>query len=157
MKLIVTLLFAFTMSMGASAQEVFNQVVNTNKLIIEDPRADGLTLNIAQFKYTSMQYLCNMAIKVNGGGVDASFLDRQAYAMNQFVTNYLGELTLEKNSEKQAKIMKRYWQASAKNPLFGDKDTETTRAFANDINCFTPFSLDTNWELALKASKENKK
>lgn len=114
MKLIVTLLFAFVMSTGVSAQEVFNQVVNTNKLIIEDPRADALSLNIAQFKFTSMQYLCNMAIKVNGGGVDASFLDRQAYAMNQFITNYLGELMQEKNTEKQTKIMKRYWQASAK-------------------------------------------
>lgn len=157
MKLIVTLLFAFVMNTGVSAQEVFNQVVNTNKLIIEDPRADALSLNIAQFKFTSMQYLCNMAIKVNGGGVDASFLDRQAYAMNQFITNYLGELMQEKNTEKQTKIMKRYWQASAKNPLFGDKDTKTTRAFATDANSLTPFSIDTNWELALKASKEIKK
>lgn len=155
---LITLALAACMGIGrAAAQEVFQQVVDTNKLIIEDPSASGAALSIAQFKYTAMQYLCTTAIKTGGGKADGAMLDRQAQAMNNFITGYLTELTAEKESKKQKEVMMRYWKASADNPLFGDKDTETTRAFTTDPTSITPFSLDTNWELADKARKEKNK
>ncbi len=156
-RFLIISLFVLSLGLQGSAQEVFNQVVNTNKLIIDDSRTDALNLSVAQFKYAAMQYLCNMTLKVNDGRADAAFLDRQAYSMNQFITSYLGELLQAKGEDAQKEIMKRYWKASAKNSLFGDKDTETTRAFANDATSITPFSLDTNWELAEKAAKESEK
>ncbi len=151
------LLFALLWGVHARAQEVFNQVMNSSMLVLNDPKADALSMNVAQFKCTALQYLFNMVQKQNGGHVDADFLDNQAYSMNQFVTDFLSELNRAKDDGKRKEVMKRYWKASAKNPLFGDKDTETTRAFANDPDTFTPFSLDTNWQLAEKAAEEMKK
>ncbi len=153
-KLIALVIVALMGAGKTHAQDVFQQVVNTNKLIIEDPRATGLTLSLAQFKYTSMQYLCNMALKVNNGSVDGNFLDRQATAMNNFVTGYISELTQGKDNQAKKEVMMRYWKASAQNPLFGDKDKETTQAFATDPTSITPFSLDTNWELADNARQK---
>ncbi len=154
-KLMALAFAALTGGTSVQAQDVFQQVVNTNKMIIMDPQSSGVKLSVAQFKYSSMQYLCNMAIKVNGGA-DGDFLDRQATAMNNFVTSYIGELSQGTDKKAQKEVMMRYWKASADNPLFGDKDTETTRAFASDVTSITPFSLDTNWELADKARVKKK-
>lgn len=156
-RLIALALMAITGIGKATAQEVFQQVVDTNKLIIEDPQASGAALSIAQFKYTAMQYLCTRAIKAGGGKADGTMLDRQAQAMNNFVTGYLTDLTRAKDSKKQKEVMMRYWKASAHNPMFNDPDTETTRAFTTDPTSITPFSLDTNWEVADQARKEQKK
>lgn len=156
-RLIALALMAMTGIGRAAAQDIFQQVVNTNKLIIEDPQAGGSTLAIAQFKYTAMQYLCTTAIKNGGGKADGAMLDRQAQAMNNFVTGYITELTQARESKKQKDVMMRYWKASAHNPLFNDPDTETTRAFTTDLTSITPFSLDTDWEKADEARKEQKK
>lgn len=154
----LTFVLAACMGIGrAAAQDVFQQVVDTNKLIIEDPSASGAALSIAQFKYTAMQYLCTTAIKTGGGKADGTMLDRQAQAMNNFITGYLTELTTEKDSKKQKEVMMRYWKASARNPMFNDPDTETTRAFTTDPTSITPFSLDTDWEKADEARKEKNK
>lgn len=156
-RLIALALMAMTGIGKAAAQQVFQQVVDTNKLIIEDPQASGAALSIAQFKYTSMQYLCTRAIKAGGGQADGAMLDRQAQAMNNFITGYLTELTHARESKKQKEVMMRYWKASAQHPMFNDPDTETTRAFTTDATSITPFSLDTNWEQADEARKETGK
>ncbi len=150
---IVALCLVFALAPQAKGQEVFNQVVASAKNIIDDPRPDPFLLNIAQFKYTAMQYLCNTAIRRNGGGVDADLLDRQAYSMNHFVTSYFSEMAKLQNSgeAKQKDMMKRYWKATADNPMFNDPDKETTDAFIDAPDCITPFSLDTDWEKADEA------
>ena len=61
-RLIALALVALTGIGTATAQQIFQQVVDTNKLIIEDPQASGGSLSIAQFKYTAMQYHCSRAI-----------------------------------------------------------------------------------------------
>ncbi len=134
----------------AKGQDVFNQVVDKAKDTIDDPQADPFLLSVAQFKFTAMQYLCTTAIKRNGGGVSADLLDRQAYGMNHFITSYFAELAkLQNGSDSQQKdVMKKYWKASAENPMFNDPDKEKTEAFLNDRDCITPFSLDTDWEKA---------
>ncbi|MEE1222082.1 MAG: hypothetical protein UHL07_00910 [Bacteroidaceae bacterium] len=156
-RLIALALVALTGIGTATAQQIFQQVVDTNKLIIEDPQASGGSLSIAQFKYTAMQYLCTRAIKAGGGKADGAMLDRQAQAMNNFITGYITELTQAKESKKQKQVMMRYWKASAHNPMFNDPDTETTRAFTTDPTSITPFSLDTDWVKADEARKEQEK
>lgn len=157
-KILCMALFCLFYSSSVKSQEVFQQVVDRAKLVLEDPQANQFMINVAQFKYTAMQYLCNTSIKRNNGeGVPADYLDLQAYSMNHFITSYFSELAkLQNNSNSTQKdVMKKYWRASAENPLFNDPDKETTNAFMNDPNCITPFSLDTDWEKADNAiSKE---
>ncbi len=143
-------MLAFALPQRAHAQEVFYQVVNSAKNIIDDPRADPFLLSIAQFKFTAMQYLCTTAIKRNGGEVETDFLNQQAYSMNHFVTSYFSEMARMQSSgsAEQKNVMKKYWQASSEHPLFNDTDRETVEAFLNDPDCITPFSLDTDWEKA---------
>ena len=76
--------------------------------------------------------------------------------MNYFITSYFSELAkVQGNSNDiQKDIMKKYWKASAKNPLFNDSDKETTNAFMDDPKSITPFSLDTNWEEAVRKIEE---
>ncbi len=149
-KLIILVAIATFMASSASAQDVFNKVVSNAKLVIEDPKADPFILSVSQFKYTAMQYLCTTAIKRNGGSVEADFLDQQAYSFNHFIISYFSELAkAQKESDSAQKdIMKKYWRASAENPLFNDEDKETTEAFMNAADCITPFSIDTDWQKA---------
>ncbi len=152
MSIVKITMLALCLSLGgrASAQEIFNQVVASAKNIIDDPKASPVLLSIAQFKYTAMQYLCNTAIRRNGGGVDGDFLDRQAYAMNNFLTLFLKDFAQvnPNDQESMKQLVQRYWKASDDNPLFGDEDKETVRAFVNAEGSVTPFSLDTDWEKA---------
>lgn len=149
-KLIMVSLLGLVSAMPMKAQEVFNQVVNNAKLVLEDPRADQFLINVSQFKYTALQYLCNTAIKENGGSVEADFLDKQAYSLNHFVISYFSELAKaqKQSNAAQKDIMKRYWKACAENPMFKNQDKETTDAFINDPGCITPFSINTDWEKA---------
>lgn len=149
-KLVMVTLFGLVSACPMKAQEVFNQVVSNAKLILEDPNADPYLTSVSQFKYTALQYLCNTAIKRNGGSAEADMLDRQAYAMNNFIMSYLQELAKAQKSTPAAQknILKKYWRASAENPMFYDEDKETTEAFMSDPKCITPFCLDTDWEKA---------
>lgn len=155
---ILALMACLASATGARAQEVFNQVVNTAKLAIDDPQANGFILQVSQFKYTAMQYLCTTAIKRNGGSVGADLLDRQAAAMNEFVTQYFADLARAQKlpGEEQAQIMRRYWKASASCPMFPNVDKAEANAFVTDAQSLTPFSLNTDWEKALKALAQEK-
>ncbi len=158
-KIMIIALLGMMTAGEAKSQEVFNQVVSNAKLVLEDPRADGFMIAVSQFKFTALQYLCNTAIKRKGGPVEADMLDRQAYALNHFIISYFSELAKAQKASDSAQkdIMKKYWRATAENPMFNDEDKETTSAFMNDPDCITPFSIDTNWELADKAISEKKK
>ena len=149
-KLFSVMLIALMGVAPMKGQEVFNQVVSNAKLVLEDPRADQFLISISQFKYTALQYLCNTAIRENGGSVEADFLDAQAYSLNHFVISYFSELAKaqKQSNTAQKDIMKRYWKACANNPLFKNQDKETTDAFINDPGCITPFSINTDWTKA---------
>lgn len=157
-KLILVAAFGLFTATQSNAQEVFNQVVSNAKLVLEDPKADQFLIAISQFKYTALQYLCTTAIKRKGGPVEADMLDRQAYALNHFIISYFSELAKAQRSSDTAQkdIMKKYWRATAENPMFNDADKEKTEAFLNDPECITPFSIDTNWELADQFITEKK-
>lgn len=139
------------------AQEVFKQMVTNAQLVLQDPAADYFNTNVSQFKYTALQYLCNTAIRQNGG-VETDVLDRQAYALNHFIMAYFSELAKSQNNNEQAQkdIMKKFWKACAENPMFENQDPETTEAFINDPGCITPFSINTDWIKADAAISKKK-
>lgn len=159
MKKIMIIALMGLMAIGeAKSQEIYNQVVTSAKQVIDDPKSDSFLTSVAQFKYTALQYLCSTAIKQNGQ-VEGDFLDRQATAINDFIISYFRELVKAQKSSDSAQkdIMKRFWRASNDNPMFENQDREITDSFIDDPGCITPFSLNTNWELANKAISEKKK
>ena len=135
------------------AQDIFDQVVNSAKLVIDDPQADPFILAVSRFKFSALQYICTTAIKQNGGSVRGDFLDEQAYSLNHFIVSYFSDLSKaqKKNSNVQKEIMLQYWKASSENPMFSNQDHEITDAYINAPDCITPFSLNTNWVKADKA------
>ena len=148
MKKILIVLMLF-IGMNAQAQEVYNELRQKNKEIIENPQAHELIRKISQFKLDALNYL---AIKMQEQMPDSSvtFLDRQALAMNQYVTFYIKKL-VDFNDMPQAlqtEMTKMFMDTTLNTPLFRDKDKELTLSYYNDGGSPTRFSLDTDWEKA---------
>ena len=140
------------LSMNMQAQDVFNELRQKNKAIVEDPQSNELVKKISMFKLDALNY---MVIKMQEEMPDSSvyFLDNQAYAMNAFVTFYIEKLIKLNNMPKslQVEMTKMFMDASYSNPLFKDKDKEITLSYYNNGDCLTRFSLDTDWPRALAA------
>ena len=83
-------------------------------------------------------------------------LDEQAYAMQEFVTDFFKQMAMA-SDDKRKNVITVFINASLENPLFDDKDTETTQSFISDPEYITPFSLDTDWVAAHKAAKKTLK
>lgn len=156
-------LFSFLMlclfSTGMNAQDVY-QAIRTKALAgVSDPNANEMLKRFNQFKVDALDY---MAIKMKEQMPDSSatFLDKEAYAMNNFMTLYMR--TILDNSTQpaayQVKLIKLFMDASYSNPLFNDTDKELVLTYYNDGNSLTRFSLDTDWRLAfIAAATEMKK
>ena len=70
--------------------------------------------------------------------------------MTEFVNLYFKRLSEAKNSTSKKEIaVARFKAASLNNALFGDTDYELCRAYVDNTNFLTPFSLDTDWVKAL--------
>lgn len=148
MKKILIVLMLF-IGMNAQAQEVYNELRKKNKELIENPQTHELVRSISQFKLDALNYL---AIKMQEEMPDSSvyFLDRQAFAMNNFVTFYIKKL-VEFNEMPQAlqtEMTKIFMDTTLNTPLFRDKDRELTLSYYNNGESLTRFSLDTDWEKA---------
>ena len=114
-------------------------------------------LKIAQFKATAMRYFRKKII-LQEGSVSSTWLDKQALALNEFVTNYLVELSQNSNGSNEIRknIIMRYCKASANHTLFNNVDKEEAESFIYDKGGYTPFCLNTNWVEALAESKDKK-
>ena len=142
------------LSMSTQAQDIYNELRQKNRAVVENPQSNDLVKKISQFKLDALNY---MAIKMQEEMPDSSvqFLDRQAYAMNAFVQFYIEKL-IELNKMPgtlQVQMTKLFMDASYSNPLFKDKDKEMTLSYYNR-DCLTRFSLDTDWPRALAAITE---
>ena len=140
------------LSMNMQAQEVFNELRQKNKSIVENPQSNELVKKISQFKLDALNY---MVIKMQEEMPDSTvdYLDRQAYAMNAFVSFYIEKLIKLNNMPQslQVEMTKMFMDASYSNPLFKDKDKDLTLSYYNCGECLTRFSLDTDWPRALAA------
>lgn len=155
-------LFIFALLMTAAtanikAQEIYDYLLDKSELVINNPESKDFDLKIAQFKTTAMRYFRKKII-LQEGSVSSTWLDEQALALNEFVTNYLVELSQNSNgsNEIRKKIIMRYCKASANHTLFNNVDKEEAESFISDKGGYTPFCLNTNWVEALAESKDKK-
>ena len=156
MRTLLIILTFFLTSFHMQAQEVFNLVLDNATRVVNSPTSGFAQAQIAQFKRTTLLYIKRKAFE-RTDSVPAKFLNTQAYYMSEFLSLFFNEILKDKKAGEEmrkAKIML-FMNASAANPLFYDEDKETTMAFINDGGELTPFSLDTDWQKAYLAAKEN--
>ena len=149
-KLILLALLAIATT--AQGPEAYNELRQKAKTTISNPNANAVVKQISQFKLDALNY---MAMKMREVMPDSSatFLDKQAIAMDNFVNFYIEKLiesTKQPNVE-QVKMIKMFMDASYSNPLFEDKDTELVLSYYNSADSMTRFSLDTDWRKAVAA------
>lgn len=154
MKKILLVLMLFV-GMTVQAQEVFNELRQKNKTVVENPQSSAIARGISQFKLDALNYL---AIKMQEEMPDSSvyFLDNQAISMNEYVTYYIQKLVQynEMPTALQEEMTKMFMEASKDNPLFKDKDKEMVLSYYNNGESLIRFSLDTDWEKALAYIKK---
>ena len=149
-KVILFALLAIATSM--QAQEAYNELRQKAKTTVNDPKTNAVVKQISQFKLDALNY---MAIKMQEEMPDSSatFLDKQAIAMDNFVNFYVEKLieSTKLPNVQQVKMIKMFMDASYSNPLFNDKDTELVLSYYNSAQSMTRFSLDTDWRRAAAA------
>ena len=149
-KVILFALLAIATSM--QAQEAYNELRQKVKTTVNDPKTNAVVKQISQFKLDALNY---MAIKMQEEMPDSSatFLDKQAIAMDNFVNFYVEKLieSTKKPNVQQVKMIKMFMDASYSNPLFNDKDTELVLSYYNSAQSMTHFSLDTDCRKAVAA------
>ena len=149
-KVILFAVLAIATSM--QAQEAYNELRQKAKTTVNDPKTNAVVKQISQFKLDALNY---MAIKMQEEMPDSSatFLDKQAIAMDNFVNFYVEKLieSTKLPNVQQVKMIKMFMDASYSNPLFNDKDTELVLSYYNSAQSMTRFSLDTDWRKAVAA------
>lgn len=153
-KLIMVMLLVISAS-TAQAQEIYDYLLDKAEQVVNDPASKEIELKIAQFKSTALRYFRKKIIEQEGS-ISSTWLDAQALALNEFVTNYLIELS--QNSLATEKVRKelvmKYCNASENHAMFKKVDTEEAELFIYDKGGYTPFSLNTNWVEALEETKK---
>lgn len=150
-KTLLGIAFCGFFSVAAQAQNVYNEIREKSQTAVTNATND-VVKQINQFKVDALDY---MLIKMREQMPDSTtaFLDKQAFAMNNFINYYIQQIT-EIHSMPQAyqvKVMQLFMDASLSNPLFDDTDKELTLGYFANSNCLTRFSLDTDWRKASAA------
>ncbi len=156
MKKLIVLLFLSILACNVQSQEVYNILLEGATRTVNNPASGFTQTRIAQFKLTSLTYLKQKAFEKQPE-VNVQFLDTQAYYMSEFLALFFKEIIRDKkqSEEKKKKKILLFIDASISNPLFGDADKATTLAYLEEEGELTPFSLDTDWEKAYAAVKDN--
>lgn len=133
----------------AKAQDVYKEILQTSTKVATDRANDMETRKIATFKVDALKYLL---MKTNELMPDSNMhmVDVQAYAMYRFVNDYVESLSKANKKKDKELIMTIYKEATIHNPRFNDMDKELILAYYNNDNFLTQFSLDCDWEKALK-------
>jgi len=158
MKRLIVSIIALLAVTATPAQEIYTDIRQKAQTVKDDPTANPLLKSIAQFKLDALDYLA-IRMKEQMPDSTVAYLDKQALAMNNFVSLYIKRL-LELNNQPQAmqvKMTKHYMDASYSNPLFKDKDDELTLSYYLNQKSITRFSLNTNWMKAVNAALNEKK
>lgn len=157
-KNIVLSLFLTLGACQMQAQEIYNEVLTKAEKVVNDPKADEVSIKVNHFKSTALRYTRSMALK-NLPEVTTQFLDVQAYYLSDFLSRFFKDLAAVQDSDEKTRKERilLYVNASVGNPLFEDADTETAESFIDDKDNLTPFSLNTDWEKACQAIDYQKK
>lgn len=158
-KIIVALCLLFSLGLEMNAQDVFKMYLKDAKEVVNNPKSNPILAKIAQFKCSALEYISEQSFK-DKEEVEASFLDNQAYYLNEFINSFIKDVLVNSSlssKEKKGGILL-YMDASISNPLFKDDDKELVNAYIDDSkNQYTPFCLDTDWIKACAAVKSQSK
>lgn len=153
MKHFTLLLFFMGCTLHISAQDIFNTILQDSKKVINDTTSNVLLAKIAQFKYTTLQYIKKKSFE-GKEDVTKEFLDNQAYYMSEFLSTFFKSALLNTSltkSEKKSRIMS-FIDASGSNPLFEETETDIVNAYVeSNESQLTPFSINTDWPKAYAA------
>lgn len=131
---------------NAHAQAVYNEVYRLAKKTADSTQLNLETRKVAMFKVYALDYMSQKSVEVMPDS-SAYVLDKQAYALYDFVDFYMNNLSKAKKQQKEV-VMTVFRNASLNNPRFGDTDKDYVLSYVNNTDFITPFSLDTDWEKA---------
>ena len=140
-------------TINISAQNVYKEILRLSKVGAADKTKDLDTRRVYQFKVDELNYML-MKTREQKPDTKMSTIDRQAYAMYDFVNSFITVLSKTKNKKKKQLIINIYKEATINNPLFKDNDKELVLSYYNREDYLRQFSLDTDW---IKAREEVKK
>lgn len=157
-RLLMTTLIACVGVISMNAQEVFKDMVKTNQSIAADKSKDLEVRKIATFKHDALSY---MAMKVRDDVLAdttnlefakqiAQHLNEQSYSLHEFVNLYIKRLTAATKKKDREIVAAQFKNASLANPYYNDEDYDLVRAYCDNNNFITQFSLDTDWKKALE-------
>lgn len=161
--IIIIATLTFTMSMGAKAQKVFQEIFNSSNKTLYDAREDVEIRKIALFKVDALTYI-NTQILAEINDSTKKLTDEQIAekitrrdSLAYFLYDYIDVFTKEYyryNKEKDRnRVMKIFRDASINNPLYNDADKQFVLAYYNREDFLTQFSLDTDWIKAYAEAK----
>lgn len=157
-RLLISALMACFGFVSMNAQQVFKEMVQENKKIAEDKSKDLEVRKIATFKHDALSY---MAMKVRddvlADTTNLEFahkivqqLNEQSLSLHEFINLYIKRLTSASKKKDREVVMALFKNASLSNSFYNDDDYELVRAYCDNNNFITQFSLDTNWTKALE-------
>lgn len=138
------------------SQEVYNYVLENATRMVNSPTTNFTQTRIAQFKRTTLIYMKSKAFETMPT-VTEEFLNTQAYFLSEFLSFFFDEILRDRKLDEETRKQKifLFMDASVSNPLFNDPDTETTLSYIKEGSELTPFSIDTDWQKAFVAVKDN--
>lgn len=149
-KYVFLLMLLLGLSGNALSQSLFNEIKKNAAAAIEKG-PNPMIKEINQFKIDALDYLL---IKMHEQMPDSTteYLDKQAYAMNNYINYYLQTIIDNQNMPQayQNKIIQLFIDISISNPLFKDTETEITHAYIENSSIMK-FSLNTDWRIAAAA------
>lgn len=153
------LFFIASILLGAEemrSQEVYNYVLENATRMVNSPTTNFTQTRIAQFKRNTLIYMKSKAFETMPT-VTEEFLNTQAYFLSEFLSFFFDEILRDRKLDEETRKQKIYlfMDASVSNPLFNDPDTETTLSYIKEGSELTPFSIDTDWQKAFVAVKDN--
>ena len=151
MKKWILILMIFSSVSYLKAQEVFNTMLEKATSVVNSEDRNDYNTKINYFYYTELNYMKNKSKASNQAGFKV--LDEQAYAMQEFVTDFFKQMAAA-NDKNRKNVIKIFVNATRENPHFDDKDNQTTLSFVSDPEYITPFSLNTDWIVAHKEAKK---
>jgi len=137
-------------SINCNAQEVYKEILRLSQQGAADKSKDLDTRRVYQFKVDELTY---MLMKFREQMPDSSMLvvDRQAYAMYDFVNAYIADLANASKKKDKQLVREVYKNATIHNPYFNDMDKDLVLSYYRRDDFLCQFSLDTNW---IKAKAE---
>jgi len=147
----ILLLACFTaLTVGQiNAQSLFETVYKQAIAKVNDANSSQETLDINQFEVTALNYI-TAQVKTRALKKDSYFYDSQAVNLKSFIDDFLFYVNKARavSAQKRKQVIECYRNASLQNPLFNDQNKEKVWCYVNDVQTYTPFSLDTDWEKA---------